>query len=155
MNRFSFRLQRVLRLRQQQERQAALELALALQQLDEASRARLRHEEMLLQARRTWEEERSGQPAKAWRQSEMWLGRLDFALRTAQGDERRARSESEERRGYLLQQSQEADVVERLEERLRRQWTTEYGRWQQAEIDQAALLQYARALATRRGGEHP
>ncbi len=139
MKRFSFRLERLLQLRESAERERARELGVALR--DEADRRAdaMAGEERLAEARAQLFETSRGRAQAGTLQN------LDLAI-CAMARESRALADQHERSLERLelerQQFEQARMARRVLERLREQrheaWTDEYGRWEQAQMDETA-----------------
>ncbi len=145
MKRFTFRLERLLQLREAAEQERARELASARQ--EEAARRGEAEEaaRRLEDARRQAAEARPGyMQAGTLRNLELSLGALTLQRQAAAQQHEQSLERLEAERQQYEAARRDRRVIERLREQRHAAWGEEYNRWEQGILDETASMRSSR-----------
>ena len=146
MKRFTFRLERLLQLREAAEQERARELATARHE-EEARRTEVEDAARRLEdARRQAAEVRPGYtPAGTLRNLELSIGALTLQRQAAAQQHEQSLERLEAERQQYEAARRDRRVIERLREQRHAAWGEEYNRWEQGVLDETASTRSSRA----------
>ncbi|HZT82338.1 MAG TPA: flagellar export protein FliJ [Gemmataceae bacterium] len=156
MKRFQFRLERLLRLKEQRKRQAELAQAQARQALD---RARAEVASLLGQLAAAAEEcaRRVGRPLPAgeWLLRQDHVGRLRAALDAAEEGVRQAERNLAEADARRARAALEVEALTRLRQRQWEAWRRDADRAEQGQADELGMRRWQAGAEALAGGQSP